>query len=68
MDAFQSRVIVEKDDLDIQRTALAEFCAGVIYNGLSMDEKLRLKRQYNAMTDYSVVLGERIKAFKKGKV
>jgi len=60
----QQRVVDEKTELDTKLQALGKFIAdNPIYAGLSVDERQRLRRQYDAMTQYSGILGERIRAF-----
>ncbi len=60
---WQSRVITEKDDLDIKLGKLGEFLHTQMFADLPADERERMVRQHNHMTDYSKVLGERIQAF-----
>lgn len=60
----QQRVVDEKFDLDERRHKLHTFMLGnPVFKALDEDEQDRMKRQYNAMTLYSDVLGERIAAF-----
>lgn len=59
----QQRVIDEKRKLDEDRAKLVAFMSTPTYAGLDPAEGVRLARQYNHMTDYSLVLGERIAAF-----
>ncbi|CAB3742666.1 hypothetical protein LMG24238_06920 [Paraburkholderia sediminicola] len=61
----QQRVVDEKTELDFKRTALKVFIdSNPVFAGLPDDERGRLVAQYRVMTEYSVILGERIGAFK----
>jgi hypothetical protein len=60
----QERVVNEKKDLDAKISALNTFItSNPAYVGLSEGERSRLKRQWDAMKEYSDILGERIAAF-----
>lgn len=59
----QQRVVDEKTELDERLTKLIAFFDSSIFAGLPTDEQGRMKRQADHMTNYSVVLGERIAAF-----
>ena len=59
----QQRVVDEKTELDERLTKLIAFFDSPIFAGLQTDEQDRMKRQADHMTNYSVVLGERIAAF-----
>lgn len=63
MNSYQQRVIDEKHELDIKLAKLANFLTGEILPTLDLAEQDRLWHQAKAMSDYSVVLGERIAAF-----
>ena len=63
MQPFQQRVVDEKFVLDEKIGALSLFLATTIYQTLPEDERMRLGRQHEAMSLYSSILGERIKAF-----
>lgn len=63
MEAFQTRVIDEKEALDLKREALKAFLPSGRFKTLPQDEQWRLIRQLAAMDAYSLVLDERIKAF-----
>lgn len=63
MQAFQERVIAEKDELFAKLDKLNEFIKGEIFNSLPKDERERLVRQANHMSNYYYVLNERIAAF-----
>ena len=62
MEEWQLRVIEEKKQLDARIVALIDYIGAS--SSLPDDERNRLSRQYTAMDEYSVVLGERIEAFK----
>ena len=59
----QSRVRAERDELDRKREKLAAFLGTEKFYYLDPAEKMRLERQYTAMTMYSTILSERIEAF-----
>ena len=59
----QQRVIDEKNELDRKLTALRIFIIGDRYHTLPADEKDRLFRQSQIMSEYSDILSERIAAF-----
>lgn len=63
MQEHQKRVVAEKEELDGRLTKLIAFFDTAIFAGLDSEEQDRMRRQSAAMTDYSVVLGERIAAF-----
>lgn len=63
MQPFQQRVVDEKAELDEKLVKLIAFFDMDLFASLPSDEQDRMKRQASAMTDYSVVLGERINAF-----
>jgi len=63
MQPFQSRVIVERRDLDAKITKLQNFIDGGTYQSLPSDERSRLAYQLSVMEEYSYILGERILAF-----
>jgi len=65
MQPHQERVVAEKKELDEKRDKLGKFIDGDTFSTLPVPEKDRLIRQAVAMTDYSVILGERIEAFKE---
>ena len=61
----QQRVVAEKAELDDKRVKLDTFMNGEKFHVVcNEDERIRMIDQYNAMTTYSKVLGERIAAFK----
>lgn len=63
---FQQRVRDEKAELDGKLTRLLAFRAGETFKALPLDEQTRLTMQSDAMTSYSLVLGDRIAAFSDG--
>lgn len=63
----EQRVIDEKAELDIKRDALYKFFSNPIFLSLDENEKDRLQYQYQVMTIYSDILGNRIKNFKTEK-
>ena len=60
---YQSRVRAEREDLDHKREKLADFMGSEKFQHIADAERLRLSRQYTAMTTYSAILSERIEAF-----
>jgi phosphate uptake regulator len=60
----QQRVVDEKAELDDKLERLYKFFMSAIFEALDEDEKIRLTRQASIMKDYSLILGERIAAFK----
>ena len=64
MQPHQQRVVDEKAELDGRREKLRTFLMGEMVKTLPPDEHERLSRQYSIMVQYSVVLRERIEAFK----
>lgn len=63
MEAYQSRVIEEKQELDFKLTKIHAFISSQQFQAVNQAEQERLKRQFQAMSTYSQVLGERIAAF-----
>lgn len=60
---WQERVVHEEQALNEKLLSLINFNASDAVKKLPADEQKRLKRQENAMTEYSVVLRERIDNF-----
>ena len=60
----QQRVVEEKRDLDEKLAKLGAFFDTPIFAGLDEGEKGRLELQEEVMTKYSVILGQRISAFR----
>ena len=63
MQPHQERVVMEKKELDDKLSKLRMFFTSSVFGTIDSDEQNRLRRQENAMHDYSEVLGERIAAF-----
>ena len=63
MEDYQQRVIDEKAELDAKLEKLREFQTTTKFGSINNDKKNRLYRQEEVMTEYSKILGERIKAF-----
>lgn len=61
---YQERVTHERADLDEKRAKLNSFIDGKTFEALDAAEQDRLRRQQDAMSVYSEVLGERIAAFR----
>jgi hypothetical protein len=60
----QQRVIDEKCQLDTRLQALEKFISGsVVWPGLPTPEQQRMRRQRDAMVQYSSILAERIESF-----
>lgn len=66
MKPYQERVVTEKKELDLRRERLSLFIGGETYQTLDTTERLRLSEQLAVMTEYSIILGERISAFPEG--
>ena len=62
---FQLRAIKEKAELDDKLEALLNFLPTPVCHGLDFDERCRLKKQAVIMSEYSAILGDRIRAFKE---
>lgn len=63
MAPHQERVVQEKRELDEKLSKLSAFLVSDLYHTLPAEERDRLTRQHNVMTQYSQILGERIAAF-----
>ncbi len=63
MPGWQTLVINEKAQLDEKLVVLTTFLGTPAFDALRVEERERLTRQHNHMTEYSKVLGERIQAF-----
>jgi uncharacterized protein YydD (DUF2326 family) len=63
MQPFQQRVVDEKKELDEKIDALESFLQSINFDAVPTAEQMRLKMQHGIMTDYSMILGERIAAF-----
>jgi len=60
---YKERIANEKKELDERLNKLIKFFSDDKFNSIPTDEQERMKRQADHMTNYSVVLGERIAAF-----
>lgn len=58
-----SQCLCEKAELDEKRTKLQAFRETETFKDLPLNERIRLVHQFDIMTEYSDVLGERIAAF-----
>ena len=63
MEAYQQRIVEEKNELCDRLLKLEFFIKGDKFSSLPLAEQSRLSRQRDAMTDYLHVLQERICAF-----
>jgi len=63
MEQHQQRVVDEKKDLDVKLERLNTFFGTELFSRLDEGEQDRLRRQANAMGEYSAILGERIAMF-----
>lgn len=63
MQAYQERVVEEKNELDIKIEKLTTFLKGEAYDKLNPAEQGRMAKQLDIMRSYSDVLGDRIRAF-----
>jgi len=63
MEAYQERVVAEKEELDEKLSKLKAFTESEQFQSVPADEQGRMNRQHAAMEDYSNVLGERIANF-----
>ena len=63
MEAYQQRVVDEKNELDYKREALHDFLHTDTYAGLSNGERGELQAQYIVMGNYSDILQTRIERF-----
>lgn len=63
MTDYQERVANEKKELDDKLERLTVFMCSDRCEALPPDERVRMRRQRNAMLEYSKILGERITAF-----
>ena len=59
----QQRVITEKQELDAKLTKLGFFLESDTFANLNIVERGQLHRQYQSMSEYSKILGERINYF-----
>lgn len=64
MPEWQQRVIAEKAELDYRLDGLRKFLPSDVCLNLPFDERCSLQRQQVLMAQLSIVLGERIEAFR----
>ena len=64
MASYKIRVVKEKEELDKKIADLDSFFVGEVYPTIRGEEKSRMHRQALAMLNYSLVLEERILAFR----
>lgn len=64
MQAYQERVVIEKEELQDKLVKLLAFFQTPTFSGLSETERSRLRNQARFMDGYAAVLEERIAAFK----
>lgn len=62
---YQQRVMAEKEELDAKKNKLGEFMESDTFKQLEGVDQGHLHSQYIAMTQYSVLLGQRISRFPK---
>lgn len=67
MEPHQERVITERQELNEKRIKLVSFIESDAFALLNGAERDRLKRQATIMTDYVMVLSERMDAFNEPK-
>jgi hypothetical protein len=60
---YQQRVIDEKADLDVKIAKLDAFIGSATFDALPLEERERLEDQFDPMSEYATILGERIDAF-----
>lgn len=63
MQAYQERVVVERNELSEKCDKLRTFTNSKAFENLPYKERGRLTRQYLAMSSYLDILNERIEAF-----
>lgn len=60
---WKQRVIAEKDQLDKRIARLKEFATTKTFDDMKSKSRRALLKQWGAMQDYSIALGDRIKMF-----
>jgi hypothetical protein len=60
---YQQRVIDEKKELDEKISKLKEFFKTDLYSNLTKKERVLLSTQCHFMSEYSIVLANRIRLF-----
>lgn len=64
--AYQQRVIDEKQELDEKAKKLSDFIGNnPLFEKIDSEEQERMKEQCEVMWQYSEILGKRIEAFSK---
>ena len=63
MEAYQVRVVEEKQDLDSKLEKLNLFVTSTKFDDVPLPEQERLKKQLLIMKEYSQVLSDRIAVF-----
>ena len=63
MQAFQQRVVDERNELTSKLDKLTEFLKSEIFKALPTDEQTRLQKQHAVMNEYANILAERIVHF-----
>jgi hypothetical protein len=63
MEAYQERVLAERDELSERLDKLRTFLNSAKFDAVPRPEQVRMTRQYLAMSSYLDVLNERIAAF-----
>lgn len=63
MEAYQQRVVEEKEALDEKIKKLDVFVGTERFCALPLAEQIRMAAQLEVMREYSQILGERIAAF-----
>lgn len=63
MQAYQERVVEEKQELDAKLQRLKDFIDSDAFAQLLSDEQIRMSEQYSIMETYSEILQRRIEAF-----
>lgn len=65
MEAYQERVIAERDELAEKINNLSKFIDSQLFTSVDPNEQHRLMRQLYVMGQYLTVLNERIERFPK---
>lgn len=65
MEAFQQRVVAERDEIRERRHKLDFFLCSAVAPTIPLEELDRMRRQSDIMFQYEDVLNERIKGFTK---
>ena len=65
MEAYQQRVVEEKEQLDQKLAKLKAFFSTDLFRNLPEEDSSLMKDQAFCMNEYSLVLGKRIERFSK---